>query len=136
MIEKDRDYFHLYKRELEALQAILEDRLKKFERLDFKLILSPLLEADKYARADEYFEVLEMIKGFITEIKFKIQDINPDLDRNRKICENAKVTNLENHKITSAQKREGLRMMTKEAIENAALAKKKGTQGKKFTRRS
>jgi hypothetical protein len=125
MIEKDRDYFHLYKREIEALQAILEDRLKKFEKLDFKFISSPLLENEKDAKADEYFKVPNMIKGFIADVKFKIQDINPDLNRNRKICENAKVTNSENDKITSAQRREALIMMTKEAVKNAALARKK-----------
>jgi hypothetical protein len=127
MIEKDRDYFHLYKKELEALQAILEDRLKKFEKLDSKFISSPLLENDKDAKADVYFEVLDMIKGFIVDVKFKVQNINPDLNRKHKICENAKVTNLENDKITSAQKREALRMRTKQAVENAALARKKRT---------
>jgi hypothetical protein len=125
MIENNREYFHFYKRELEALQAILETRLKKFEKLDAKFISSPLLENDKDAKADEYCEVLDMIKGFIADVKFKIQNINPDLNRNRKICENAKITNLENHEITSAQRREALIMMTKEAVENAALARKK-----------
>jgi hypothetical protein len=136
MIEKDRDYFHLYKRELEAFQVILENRLHKFSNLHSKFISSPLLENDKDAKAEKYFEVLEMIKGFISDVKFKIQDINPDLNRNRKICENAKVTNSENHKITSSQRAEGLRMQTKQAVEDAALARKKRTRGKRFTRRN
>ena len=59
MIENNRDYFHLYKRELEALQAILENRLKKFERLDFKFISSPLLENEKDDRGNvERFSIV------------------------------------------------------------------------------
>ena len=134
--EKDRDYFHLYKRELEALQVILENRLRNFSSLDSKFISSPLLGNDKDAKSVKYSEVFHMVMGFISDVKFMIQKINPDLNKNRKICENAKVANLKNYKITSAQRKEGLRMMTKEAIENAELAKKKRTQGKRFTRRT
>jgi hypothetical protein len=54
----------------------------------------------------------------------------------RKICENAKFANLENHEITGAQKAEGLRMMTKQAVEDAAVDRNKGTRSKRFTRRS
>jgi hypothetical protein len=128
MIEKDRDYFHLYKKELEALQKILEDRLNKFERLDFKFISSPLLETDKDDKADEYFEVLEMIDGFIADIKLKIENINPDLNRRRKICENANVTNLKNHKITRAKRTGRHRRSAKRAGEDTVHARKSQTR--------
>jgi hypothetical protein len=62
------------------------------------------------------------------------RELNPY--NKRKNCGTAKVTNLENPKITRVQRAEALRMRTKQPVEAAALARKKRTQGKRFTRRS
>ena len=97
-IEIDRDYFHFFREELETLWVILDNRLEKFKKLDAKSISSPLLENGKDAKADVYFDVLEMIERFIADIKRMIEDINPDLNRKRKSYVNAKVAFLENHK--------------------------------------
>jgi hypothetical protein len=69
-----------------------------------------------------------MITTWIAEINALERDWNPD-DK-RKSCANANVTFLENHKITNAQRAEGIRMRTKKAMEDVALVKKKRTGGK------
>jgi hypothetical protein len=94
-IEKDRDFYFLYKEELVALEMILQDRLRKFEILDSKFISNPLLEDGDTNKDENFFKVSEMVKDFIADTNIMRDTINPDLYKKRKSYVNAKVTSLE-----------------------------------------
>lgn len=144
--QKDGKYYKRLKILLGGLRRVLEVQRAKITSVVRRDMANPLISPDDLEDPplDEAGYIMDeprfggaidtMIRTWIEEIDALERDWNPD-DK-RKICENAKFTNLENLKITSAQRREGLRMMTKEAVEYAALAREKRTCGKRFTRRS
>jgi hypothetical protein len=119
---------------LRALRRVLEDHRGKFISVVGRNMANPLIDfdLDEDPRCGDTIDA--MIGSWIVEIDVLERGLNPY--NKRKNCGTANVTVFENHKITSAQREEGLRMMTKEAVEDTALARKKRTRGKRFTRRS
>jgi hypothetical protein len=144
--QKDGKYYKRLKILLGGLRRVLEVQRAKITSVVRRDMANPLIDPDDLEDLplDEAGYIMDepgcgmaidaMITTWIAEINALERDWNPD-DK-RKSCANANVTFLENHKITNAQRAEGIRMRTKKAIEDAALTRKKRIRGKRFTRRS
>jgi hypothetical protein len=132
--QKDQKCYERLEILLRALRRVLEDHRGKFISVVGRNMANPLIDfdLDEDPRCGDTIDA--MIGSWIVEIDVLERGLNPY--NKRKNCGTANVTVFENHKITSAQREEGLRMMTKEAVEDTALARKKRTRGKRFTRRS
>jgi hypothetical protein len=132
--QKDQKCYERLEILLRALRRVLEDHRGKFISVVGRNMANPLIDFDLDEDPGCGDTIDAMIGSWIVEIDVLERELNPY--NKRKNCGTANVTVLENHKITSAQKAKGIRMRTKKAIEDAALAKKKRTRGKRFTRRS
>jgi hypothetical protein len=151
--QKDGKYYERLRALLKGLRKVLENHRSKFYDVVGRDIANPLIDEKHplHDREEDSFDervvayitegdenlfgaqIDKMIKEWTRKIDELMEELNPE---KRKNCENAKFANLENHKITSAQRAEGLRMQTKQAVEEAALAREKRTRGKKFIRQS
>jgi hypothetical protein len=141
--QKDEKYYERLKILLRGLRKILEVYRGKITSVARRDMAHPLIDLNDppldeagYIMDEPRFggEIDAIIRTWIEEIDALEHDWNPH-DK-RKNCGNETVSDSDNHKITIAERAEGLRMQTKQAVEEAALARKNRTRGKKFTRRS
>jgi hypothetical protein len=132
--QKDQKCYERLEILLRALRRVLEDHRGKFISVVGRNMANPLIDFDLDEDPGCGDTIDAMIGSWIVEIDVLERELNPY--NKRKNCGTAKVTNLENPKITRVQRAEALRMRTKQPVEAAALARKKRTQGKRFTRRS